>query len=392
MKKFLDIFLIVIITFLLINMFGSFNKKDEQKTWLDIEFSQKSYTVPASVWINVSNYTDKIVKIDICKDITIRKSGEKVDFKWDICNQIEIKPSKVEKIDYSKEYSKFMSFWKYSLEAQVWDKKYNDNFELENKGSITKIFISLIYAPIYNLVVWLIVLFAGSFGWAIFWVTVIIRLVLLYPQHKMMVSQRKLQAIQPKIKKIQEQYKNDKQKLWVEIMNLYKKEKVNPFGSCGFLLIQMPILLVIYNIILGIQDPSNIYYIYDFLNNFHLTDINFDFFGLDLLKSGWTQGLILAITIAVIQFIQIKLSLSYNKTEDKDKNKVVLEKKKWASDYSNMMPDPEMMNKFMLYGMPLMVWVFTYTLFAWVWIYWWISTIFMVFQQLIVNKIVKKSS
>jgi membrane protein insertase Oxa1/YidC/SpoIIIJ len=54
------------------------------------------------------------------------------------------------------------------------------------------------------------------------------------------------------------------------------------------------------------------------------------------------------------------------------------------------MPDPEMMNKFMLYGMPVMVAVFTYTLVAWVGLYWGMSTLFMIVQQLIVNKILKK--
>ena len=51
----------------------------------------------------------------------------------------------------------------------------------------------------------------------------------------------------------------------MKLMELYKKEKVNPMGSCGFLLIQMPILLVIYNIILSIKDPSNFFYTYSFL-------------------------------------------------------------------------------------------------------------------------------
>jgi membrane protein insertase Oxa1/YidC/SpoIIIJ len=55
-----------------------------------------------------------------------------------------------------------------------------------------------------------------------------------------------------------------------------------------------------------------------------------------------------------------------------------------------MMPDPEMMNKFMLYGMPLMVGIFTYTLIAGVGVYWGISTLFAIFQQLFVNKIIKK--
>jgi membrane protein insertase Oxa1/YidC/SpoIIIJ len=55
-----------------------------------------------------------------------------------------------------------------------------------------------------------------------------------------------------------------------------------------------------------------------------------------------------------------------------------------------MMPDPEMMNKIMLYGMPVMVAVFTYSLFAWVGLYWLISTLFMILQQLFVNRVLKK--
>ena len=67
-----------------------------------------------------------------------------------------------------------------------------------------------------------------------------------------------------------------------------------------------------------------------------------------------------------------------------------LEKKKGSDDYSSMMPDPEMMNKFMLYGMPVMVGVFTFTLPAGIGVYWGVSTLFAIGQQLFVNKIIKK--
>jgi YidC/Oxa1 family membrane protein insertase len=46
-----------------------------------------------------------------------------------------------------------------------------------------------------------------SLGWSIIIITIIIRLILLFPQHKMMLSQKKLQLLQPKIKEIQEKYK-----------------------------------------------------------------------------------------------------------------------------------------------------------------------------------------
>jgi YidC/Oxa1 family membrane protein insertase len=141
----------------------------------------------------------------------------------------------------------------------------------------------------------------------------------------MMISQKKLQAIQPKIKKIQEDNKGNQQAIGQKLMELYKTEKVNPMGSCGFLIIQMPILLVIYNIILSIKDSSNFFHIYEFQSSFNLSEINFDFFGIDLLASGGVTGVILAITVALIQFIQVKLSLAGKKVESK---KVVLEKKK----------------------------------------------------------------
>ena len=160
-------------------------------------------------------------------------------------------------------------------------------------------------------------------------------------------------------------------------------------GSCWFLLIQMPILIVIYNIILNITSEKNEFYLYEGLKNFHTTQIDFNFFSMDLLAAGGVTWAMLAITVALVQFIQIKLSLA-GKADDANKKWVVLEKKKWDKDYNPMMPDPEMMNKFMLYGMPAMVAVFTYTLIAGVWLYWGISTLFAIFQQLFVNKIIKK--
>ena len=110
---------------------------------------------------------------------------------------------------------------------------------------------------------------------------------------------------------------------------------------------------------------------------------------MNLLGAGGTTGILLALTVAAIQFIQVKLSLVH-KTKDDTKKWVVLEKKKGASEYNSFMPDPEMMNKFMLYGMPAMVGVFTYTIIAWVGLYWGVSTLFAILQQLFVNKIIKK--
>ncbi len=388
MKKILDILLIAILTILLFNLL-TWEDNQELNNTLNISFVENSYTIPASVWVQVNNQTSTWVTINTCNDIDISYSWEKLSF-WEwFCKDITVDSWENHIIKYDNYYTKFDKAWNYTLTSNVSDKEYFDQFELENSWTFKKIFTTLLYAPVYNLVIYFINLFQGSFGLAIVCVTVILRILLLWPQHKMMVSQRKLQALQPKIKKIQEEFKWNQQMLWMKMMELYKKEKVNPVWSCWFLLIQMPILLVIYYIIIGIQDPSNIYYLYSFQEFFKLSDISFNFYWFDLLKNWWVQWLILALIVASIQFAQIKLSLA-NKANDDKKSEVVLEKKSWDDKYSQMMPDPEMINKFMLYWMPVMVWIFTFSLFAAVWVYWGISTLFMLFQQLIVNKIIKK--
>jgi YidC/Oxa1 family membrane protein insertase len=205
----------------------------------------------------------------------------------------------------------------------------------------------------------------------------------------MMVSQRKMQVIQPKIKDIQEKHKWNNQMLGMELMKLYKDEKVNPMGSCWLLLIQMPILIVIYQVIVWIQATSNTYYLYKILWDYNMSNIDAHFFWIDLFWIWGISWLILAISIGLLQYFQVKLSLMYNK-QNTPKSWLVLEKKKESNSYSEFMPDPEMMNKVMLYGMPVMIAFVTYTFFAWVWLYWWIGTIFMIVQQLFVNKILKK--
>jgi membrane protein insertase Oxa1/YidC/SpoIIIJ len=66
-----------------------------------------------------------------------------------------------------------------------------------------------------------------------------------------------------------------------------------------------------------------------------------------------------------------------------------LEKKEDKKEYSAM-PNPEVMNKFMLYWMPVMVWVFTYSWFAAIWLYWGISTFLTLLQNLLINKNLNK--
>ena len=309
MKKVLDILLIVLLTILVINLFGNDDQVKVNNT-LIFEFEDNDYTIPASIWVVIKNNTSTGIIFNTCDDLNIKYAWERLVFTWSFCKDVVLESLSGTTIDYSSEFNQFESIWNYNLSVNYDWKEYYDQFELENSWSFKKIFVGLFYAPMYNLMIFLLNLFEWVFWWAIIFITIIIRLILLFPQHKMMLSQKKLQAVQPKIKEIQEKYKWQQQVLWMKLMELYKKEKVNPMGSCWFLIIQMPILLVVYNIILSIKDPSNFFYTYTFLANFDLNSINYNFYWLDLLGSWWISWILLWLTVALIQFFQIKLSLA----------------------------------------------------------------------------------
>jgi YidC/Oxa1 family membrane protein insertase len=79
--------------------------------------------------------------------------------------------------------------------------------------------------------------------------TVIIRAILYPLMQKQMVSMREMQKIQPLMKAVQDKYKNDKERLNKELMALYKEHKVNPMSGCLPLIIQMPILILLFQVL-----------------------------------------------------------------------------------------------------------------------------------------------
>jgi YidC/Oxa1 family membrane protein insertase len=89
----------------------------------------------------------------------------------------------------------------------------------------------------------------GSWGLSIVLVTIFLR-ILLYPLNRWsMRSMRGLQEISPLVKAIQEKYRKDPQKAQLEVMALYREKKVNPFGGCLPMLIQMPFLIGMFDLL-----------------------------------------------------------------------------------------------------------------------------------------------
>jgi YidC/Oxa1 family membrane protein insertase len=89
----------------------------------------------------------------------------------------------------------------------------------------------------------------GAIAWAIVGLTLIVRAVLIPLYRKQLVSQRRMQLIQPELREIQKRYKGDAMKARVAQNELFKERGVSPFAGCLPLLLQLPLLFIMYSVI-----------------------------------------------------------------------------------------------------------------------------------------------
>jgi YidC/Oxa1 family membrane protein insertase len=90
----------------------------------------------------------------------------------------------------------------------------------------------------------------GNWGWAIILLTILIKLAFYKLQETSGRSMAKMRKLQPRLKALQERYGEDRQKLSQAMMELYRKEKVNPASGCLPILVQMPVFLALYWVLL----------------------------------------------------------------------------------------------------------------------------------------------
>jgi YidC/Oxa1 family membrane protein insertase len=87
----------------------------------------------------------------------------------------------------------------------------------------------------------------NNYGWAIIFVTIIIKIIFAPLTHKSFKSMKGMHKVQPYVKIIQERHKGDRQKMNEEMIELYKKHKVNPLGGCLPMLLQIPVFIGLYH-------------------------------------------------------------------------------------------------------------------------------------------------
>jgi len=88
---------------------------------------------------------------------------------------------------------------------------------------------------------------SGNWGVAIILLTLFVKLITFYPTQRTLLSAKKMQRLGPKLAALRKKYENDKQKLGVETMAMYKAHGVSPFGGCLPSLIQMPIWIALFS-------------------------------------------------------------------------------------------------------------------------------------------------
>ncbi len=105
------------------------------------------------------------------------------------------------------------------------------------------------FSPISNIMLWVLKFFhsfVGNWGWSIVLLTVTVKIALLYFANKGYTSMARMRNVAPKLELIREQYGEDRQKLSEEMMKLYRKEKINPLGGCWPIIIQIPIFISLF--------------------------------------------------------------------------------------------------------------------------------------------------
>lgn len=253
-----------------------------------------------------------------------------------------------------------------------------------------------------------------NYGVAIILFTIVVKAALWPLTAKQQKSTMEMQKIQPALKELQAKYKNDKEKLNQEMMKLYQEHNINPMAGCLPMLIQLPLIIAVYQVISNpltymmsfaadkveqmtqmlrdaailAADAAHVSQI-EIMNHFstaHMTiegfkDINFWFCGLNLAQTPmnvlgeWQTNF-----LWIIPIISLATAFWSSKTMTQASTGV-------AAD-----PNTASTQKTMMMMMPLMSGYFTLILPAGVGLYWIVSNLAQVAQQLMVTKQKEKAS
>lgn len=206
-----------------------------------------------------------------------------------------------------------------------------------------------------------------NWGVSIIIVTIILKICLFPITKKSLEGTQKMQKFQPKMQELQAKYKNDPQKLQIETMKIYKEIGYNPMSGCLPMLFQFVILFAMYNLFNNYFEFRGASFIRGWIDDLSVGDHIGKTFERGLPILGWNQIRILPVIYVISQLLFGKITQNGGTA---------------AGQNSGQM-------KMMMYGMPIMFFFLFYNAPAGLLLYWTVSNIFQLGQQIVINKMMK---
>lgn len=233
------------------------------------------------------------------------------------------------------------------------------------------IYRNFIFEPLYNLLVLLFDLIPwADAGIIVILLTVIVRLLLFPLSRKAVRTQMKMQEIAPLTKEINEKYKNSPEEKARKTLELYRQHKLNPFSSIFVILLQLPILLALYQIFLHAGFPQvDLSILYSFIPAPDAIETTF-LGSIDITSKSAT----LAFLAAVTTYFQFKVSLAKQKPSAGD------------SFGDNLARSMQVQMK---YFFPIIVFFISYSISGVIALYWLTTNLFTIVQELVIRRKLK---
>lgn len=261
----------------------------------------------------------------------------------------------------------------------------------------------------------------NNYGVAIIVFSVILRIILIPITISQQKAMKKSAKMQEKMQEIQKKYKNNPEKLNQETIDLYKKEKMNPFSGCLSSILQIIIILSVFWLVskpLTYMKKVDTEVINGYIEEIKAEDgksaaypeiqviqrkaaedervaINMDFFGLDLNKvpnqnmKDWTVYII-PILYVITSFISIKITNNMQKGTNKKDVKAITDGTGKEPDSSDeALESMQQMTNSMNYMIPIMSISIAFIAPLGLALYWLISNVLMIIERIIINKVFK---
>lgn len=244
---------------------------------------------------------------------------------------------------------------------------------------------TIFYQPLYNALIFLVdVLPGGSLALAIVVLTIVVKLILFPLSQQALKNQIIQKRLQPYVEKIRARF-SDKQEQAAKLMEFYKLNKTNPFSGCLLVLVQLPIILALYQTFLRGVD-ANPDLLYNFVQAPQVLGTVYLGGALDLAEA----SIFVAVLTGLVQLVQVQFSPTFrNDNEEKKETKSLRDMDNPDEMQAALM---KKVQKGMRYFVPVMITFFATLVPAAVALYWLVSNLFTIIQEVVVVNRIKTSA